>query len=232
MKLLAPMIFLLLMFGFINASGAVANDLSGYMAAEGRFFFNDPLFPKQERNDASVAIQPEYYHEWENGSSFTTTLFARLDSADSERTHFDVRGNWLWKLEVLYRTGQGDDFFAGVGGFEYSFVNIAQTGMDLGLIIEWAYDERGQEATTEFQNDAIIGLRLALNDAASSELLIGFSQDLESTARLLSVEASRRFGNNWLLSIESRAFFDLPEDDLFYSMRDDDYLQIELAYYF
>jgi hypothetical protein len=398
MKLLAPMIFLLLVFGFINASGAVAHDLSGYMAAEGRFFFNDPLFPKQERNDASVAIQPEYYHEWENGSSFTATLFARLDSADSERTHFDVRelnylwvadswelrvgigkvfwgvtefvhlvdiinqtdlvedidgeeklgqpmvnfsllrdwgtidlfvlpyfrertfpgtegrlrssplidtdnpayesadeerhidfavryshtigdwdfgvynfngtgreptlllglndegqpvlipfyeqinetgldlqmvsGNWLWKLEVLYRTGQGDDFFAGVGGFEYSFVNIAQTGMDLGLIAEWAYDERGQEATTGFQNDAIIGLRLAVNDAASSELLIGFSQDLESTARLLSVEASRRFGNNWLLSIESRAFFDLPEDDLFYSMRDDDYLQIELAYYF
>ncbi len=97
MKLLAPMISLLLMFGFINASGAVANDLSGYMAAEGRFFFNDPLFPKQERNDASVAIQPEYYHEWENGSDFTATLFARLDSADSERTHFDVRElNYLW----------------------------------------------------------------------------------------------------------------------------------------
>jgi hypothetical protein len=391
-------IIMLLVFGGIRVSVAAAHEFSGFVKAEGRYFFHDPLFPEQERNSASIAAQPEYYHEWKNGSSFTATLFARIDSADSERSHFDVRefiylwlgdswelrvgigkvfwgvtefvhlvdiinqtdlvedidgedklgqpmvnlslirdwgtvdlfvlpyfreqtfpgpegrlrteppvdtdnpeyessaeenhldfairyshslgnwdfgiynfngtgreptllpdlnasgepvltpfyeqinqtgldmqllmGNWLLKLEALYRTGQGDDFFSSIGGFEYTFVNIAQTGMDLSLIGEWAYDERGEEATTSFQNDAIIGLRLAVNDAASTALLVGFSQDIESSGHFLNVEASRRFGDNWLLSLVSRFFFDIPEDDPFFSMRDDDYIQLELAYYF
>jgi len=45
-------------------------------------------------------------------------------------------------------------------------------------------------------------------------------------------EVSRRFGDNWLLSIEARTFLGLPEDDLFYSLRDDGFIQLELAYYF
>jgi len=142
-----------------------------------------------------------------------------------------VKGNWLLKLEALYRTGQGDGFFAGVGGFEYAFVNIAQTGLDLGIVSEWALDERGDNATTPFQNDVMLGLRLELNDAASSRLLTGFSQDLENASAAFSVEASRRFGNNWLLSMELRSFYNLSEDDPFFSVRDDGYVQLELAYY-
>jgi hypothetical protein len=67
-----------------------------------------------------------------------------------------VAGEWLWKLEALYRTGHQEDFFASVGGFEYSLVNIASSGMDLGLIGEWAYDERDDTATTAFQNDLML----------------------------------------------------------------------------
>jgi hypothetical protein len=78
----------------------------------------------------------------------------------------------------------------------------------------------------------MFGLRLTLNDAASSELLAGFSRDLEGSSSAFSLEASRRFGDNWLLSLEARNFFDLPEDDLFYSLRDDGFIQLELAYYF
>ncbi|MFC1886658.1 hypothetical protein ACFLZM_06350, partial [Thermodesulfobacteriota bacterium] len=74
-----------------------SHELSGYVSAEGMFFFKDPLFPEQEKDSASFAVQPEYYHRWESGSSFTATLFTRLDSSDSERTHFDLREfNYLW----------------------------------------------------------------------------------------------------------------------------------------
>jgi hypothetical protein len=377
---------------------AAANEVSGYVAAEGRIFVNDERFPGQDRHNASIAVQPEYYHEWENGSSFTFTPFGRLDSADSERTHLDVRelnylwladewelrvgvgkvfwgvtefvhlvdivnqtdlvenideedklgqpmvhfsvprdwgvvdmfvlpyfrertfpgrdgrlrfahtvdtdnaeyesseeerhvdyalryshtigdldfgiyhfygtgreptflpgfddggepvlfpfyelinqtgidlqlvaGEWLWKLEALYRTGHQEDFFASVGGFEYSLVNIASSGMDLGLIGEWAYDERDDTATTAFQNDLMLGVRWALNDAASSEVLAGFVQDLESSSRALRIEGSRRFGASWLLSIEAWAFFDAPKDDVLHTVRDDDFLRLEAAYYF
>ena len=75
-------------------------------------------------------------------------------------------------------------------------------------------------------------MRLALNDAAGSALLVGINQDLEHGGNILSIEASRRIGNNWLLSIVSRAFIDLPPNDPLFSMRNDDYIELNLAYYF
>ena len=143
-----------------------------------------------------------------------------------------VAGQWLWKLESLYRTGQGEGYFGSVGGAEYTLVGITETGMDLGLIGEYAYDERGDAATTVYENDAMFGLRLAVNDADGTELLAGLIQDLDSPARSLTVEASRRFGSNWKLSMQAWGFLDSPSDDLLFSARDDDYLQIELSYYF
>ena len=143
-----------------------------------------------------------------------------------------VAGQWLWKLESLYRTGQGDGFFASVGGCEYSLVGVAETGMDLGLIGEYAYDDRGDNATTAYENDAMFGLRLAVNDADGTELLAGLIQDLDSPSRALSIEASRRFGSNWKLSLQAWGFLDSAADDLLFNVRDDDFIQVELAYYF
>lgn len=143
-----------------------------------------------------------------------------------------VKGEWLWKLETIYRIGQGDAFFAGQGGFEYSLVNIAQTGVDLGVLGEYAYDERGDDATTPFQNDAFIGLRLSLNDAASSKILAWSGWDIETAAYILGIETSRRIGDNWLLSAEIWALENPDETDPFYSMRNDDFFSLELAYYF
>ena len=71
-----------------------------------------------------------------------------------------------------------------------------------------------------------------MSPISSSELLAGFSRDFEGSSSALSLEASRRFGDNWLLSLEVRTFLGLPEDDLFYSLRDDGFIQLELAYYF
>ena len=393
MKTSPVTIVLLLAFSIIGTSVAAAGELSGYIEGESRIFFHDALFDGQERDNFSFAFQPEYYHEWESGSSFIFVPFLRLDSADSRRTHFDIRelnylwltdewelrtgvgkvfwgttefvhlvdiinqtdlienidhedklgqpmvhlsvprdwgvvdmfvlpyfrertfpgskgrlrpalevdtdsaryessaeeynvdfalrysntigdwdfgiyhfvgtgreptlliennklipfyeqinqtgldlqlvvGQWLWKLEALHRTGQGDSFFAGVGGFEYTFTGVAETNMDLGIVGEWAYDERGDETTTGFQNDAMAGLRLGFNDAASTELLAGFIQDIDGSARSVSVEASRRIGSNLKLSLEARAFFEIPQSDLFYSLRDDDFLLLKIAYYF
>jgi hypothetical protein len=35
-----------------------------------------------------------------------------------------------------------------------------------------------------------------------------------------------------LLSIEAWAFFDAPKDDVLHTVRDDDFLRLEAAYYF
>jgi hypothetical protein len=377
---------------------AFGYELSGYVSAEGRFFVNEPAFPGQENNSGSLAIAPELYHEWENGSALTFAPYARLDGTDSERTHFDIRelnyllfsetwelrlgvgkvfwgttefvhlvdivnqtdfvedidsedklgqpmvhlalvkdwgvvdvfvlpyfrertfpgpdgrprfslrvdtdnpfyesadeerhadyafryshyigvldfgfsyftgtgreptllpgmdsggqpilipfyelirqagvdlqavaGQWLLKLEAIHRTGQGEDFYALTGGFEYTFVGLGGSAIDLGIIGEWAYDDRGKAATTPNEDDIMAAVRIALNDPAGSEVLAGLALDTDSSSRIISVEASRRFGSSVKASLEAYAFLDLPPGDPLYSMRDDDFVKLEIAYYF
>lgn len=382
----------------VSISQGQAFELSGYATAEGRLFFNDAPYHGQERDSASLAVQPEFYHEWESGSSFTFTPFGRLDSADSERSHLDIRelhylwlhenwelrigvskvfwgvtesvhlvdiinqtdaveyldgedklgqpmvylsiprdwgvvdifllpyfrertfpgengrlrssvivdtdeviyessaeeyhtdfavryshtigdwdfgiyhfsgtgrepalllrmdssgnpffapyyeqinqtgldvqmvmGSWLFKAETIYRRGQDEDFFAAVEGFEYSLVNISSSGIDLGLIVEWAYDEREDNATTAFENDLMIAARLAFNDPESTEALIGITQDLDSRGTGISLESTRRLSDHWKVGLDAFMILDSSEEDTFHSIRDDDNVQIELFYYF
>ena len=391
--------FLITLGFFITASFSHAHEFSGFVGGEARLFPNSALHLGQKDDSISFVAQPEYYHEFESGSSFTFVPFYRFDSADRERTHFDIReftflwlkedfelrlgvrkvfwgtteilhlvdiinqsdlvenvdaedklgqpmanisfsrdwgtfdlywlpyfrertfvgtggrlrgsavvdedrtqyesaaeewhsdwafryshffgdwdvglaqfvgtsreptllsdtdpegnaikipryeqilqtsldlsfvsGEWLWKGEALYRTGQGnDDYFAWTGGFEYTFTRVWNSQMDLGVIGEWMFDTREDEATTAFENDLAGGIRLALNDSASTEALFGWVQDLNSSARFLFLEASRRFGDHLLLTAELRTFLNQPADDFLFDQRADEIMQIELAYYF
>lgn len=392
---------LILLISIINLTMAfkvTADEWSGYVEAEGRFFPDSPLHSGQDDHTISLAAQPEYYHEWDSGSSFAFVPFLRLDSADSERTHFDIReltflwlhenlelrlgvrklfwgttetqhlvdiinqtdlvenpdtedklgqpmvnlslaegwgtldlfvlpyfrertfpgrngrlrtalvvdtdkaryessmkewhpdlairyahtfggldiglyhfigtgreptlleakdnegnsnlipfyeqinqtgidmsyvtGDWVWNLEAIHRSGQGESFFAWSGGVEYTFINAAQTGVDLGILFEWLYDDRAERATTQFENDVMVGARLAVNDVASTEALFGLVQDVNSNSRALFLEASRRIRENWKASLEVRTFSSQPTDDFFFDQRDDDYVQVGLGYYF
>lgn len=377
---------------------AAEAEISGYVGGQVRLFPNNSLYEGQNEHSVSVVAQPEYYKEFDDGSSFTFVPFFRLDSADSERTHFDVREltylwlkddfelrvgvrklfwgvtegfhlvniinqidlvenidfedflgqpmvnlsldkdwgtldffllpyfrertfpgkggrlrgepiiavgqaqyesgakewrsdlalrytqvfgdidfgvyhfygtnreptllpdrdengspilipfyqvinqtatdisyvveDWLWKFEGFYRTGQGDPFFAWTGGFKYTFTGIWKTRMDLGVIGEWLYDDRGSFATNAFENDLLGGLRLALNDENSTEFLGGWIQDIGSPATLAFIETSRRFGDNLKATLEVRTFFNQEESDLFLQQRNDDLFQFELEYYF
>jgi hypothetical protein len=393
------LLFFLAMLLFPRPVISAEFEFSGYGLGEARIFANSAIHPGQEDHSASFAIQPEFYYELEDGSSFLFTPFYRVDSTDKERTHFDVRelsylglfdnfevragvrkvfwgtteilhlvdiinqtdlvenidsedklgqpmlnlstardwgildlfilpyfrertfagrsgrlrgqaivdtdqvryesaaeewhtdwairysqvfgdvdlglyhfygtsreptlvpgtdgdgnlvfipfyeqmnqtgldlsyvtGEWLWKTEALYRTGQGaDDYFAWTGGFEYTFTRAFESAMDIGVVLEGMYDGRGNDATTPFENDIGLGLRIALNDAASTEALFGLVQDVGTDARSLFLEANQRFGDNWKLSLELRAFLSQPESDLLFGQHDDDLLQVELFYYF
>ncbi|MGD9000090.1 MAG: hypothetical protein PVF75_06725 [Granulosicoccaceae bacterium] len=142
-----------------------------------------------------------------------------------------TRDAWLWKFEAISRSGQGERFTALAGGFEYTFYGVLESAVDVGVLTEYLYDDRGETGTI-FENDLFMGTRIALNDVQSTELLAGVIQDLDSSARLFNLEASRRLGDNWKLSVEARWFIDIPPADRLYELRRDDYMQAELAYYF
>ncbi|MFH1594041.1 MAG: hypothetical protein ABID09_05035 [Candidatus Omnitrophota bacterium] len=394
-------VILFLVFAFLNASPAIAHELSGFVGIEGRLFTNDVLYNGQEKHNGSLVAQPEYYHELKDGLSFTFTPFARVDSIDSKRTHFDIRelnllyvskdwelragigkvfwgvtesqhlvdiinqtdlvesldfeeklgqpmiqlsvprdwgvldlfvlpyfrertypgrkgrlrtpvpidvgaadyessleeyhpdfavrysntigswdmglsyfrgtgreptivegvnsvgeptltplyeiinqlgldlqlvtDEWLWKAESIYRNGQGDeDFMASTVGFEYTLsgVNLVTGNMEVGLLCEWLYDTRGEQATETFDNDIMLGTRLAFNDVSGTEALVGIIQDLDSAGRVLTLEGSRRIGNHWKARFESFYVLDSSEEDYLHPVRKDNFIQLELQYYF
>jgi hypothetical protein len=144
-----------------------------------------------------------------------------------------VRGNWLWKLEALYQDNENKSYFATTGGIEYTFFGIKDSMMDLGFITEFVYDNRDDAATTSFENDLLLGLRLAVNDGPGTELLLGLSHDLNNGGDILQIEASRRLADNIKVFLEVWGFFNTDHDDFYlYSIRDDDFVRLQVFYYF
>lgn len=145
-------------------------------------------------------------------------------------------GDWLWKFESIYRDTSVEDFWATQAGFEYSFIGIYDTNLDLGLLMEHSWDSRGEvELGTQgsfLQNDLFLGARLAFNDMQSSELLMGIGSDLDHNAFTFLVEASRRFGDDFIVSFDLRLLQSNEESDLLYSLSHDDHAQLSLAWYF
>ncbi|MBT6274253.1 MAG: hypothetical protein HOI95_08985 [Chromatiales bacterium] len=139
---------------------------------------------------------------------------------------------WLWKLEAIRRGGQGDTFRAFAAGFEYTLYGFAESNWDVGLVGEYYYDDRGETGQVVFQKDMLTALRVALNDEDSTELLMGVISDLDNGSRLYSIEGSRRIVDDWKLSIEGRAWSGVPANDPLFSVRRDNYLQVQLQWYF
>jgi len=114
-----------------------------------------------------------------------------------------TRGAWLWKFESVVRNAETDAFNAAVAGFEYTFYGIRESAVDAGVLMEFLYDGRDDDAPpTVFDRDLFLGARIALNDVSDSAILAGAVVDTDTGERLLNVEAKRRFGDH--LSVELR----------------------------
>lgn len=143
-----------------------------------------------------------------------------------------VQGAWLWKLEAIERDTQQTAYFAYTTGFEYTYYNVKYVGMDIGVVVEYSYDDRGISATTPFNNDLTLGIRLTPNDVHSTKVLLGAILDCSSDGRIYTIESSRRLSNHLTLNIEATLFTDLPVTSPYYSYRQDDYIQLGLEYFF
>lgn len=141
-------------------------------------------------------------------------------------------GDWTWKLEMISRENSVERFLALTGGFEYTLVGINDTNTDLGIVIEYLYDDRDQAASTPFQNDITTAFRITLNDVQSSELLIGITTDIDEQTVASFVEASRRISDSFKAAIEIRTFSNTTAARPLHSFRQDDFMQAELSWYF
>ena len=143
-----------------------------------------------------------------------------------------ITGPFLWKLESFIRLNDFQDVFALAAGLEYTFGNIGSSGIDLGLIGEYLYDDRDELAVSGMDNDVFFGGRLAFNDIQSTEILFGGIFDLNRSTKLFSLEASRRFGESWKASVEGRILSSVAEEEFFYFFREDSFVQLSLSRFF
>ena len=99
---------LTLLIATTSLSAALQWQTSGYLAAESRYFPESPLDEKQSDTwEGSLAFELEVYAETADGRwAWLLQPFGRIDSVDSERTHFDLRefyAHWRrneWELKA------------------------------------------------------------------------------------------------------------------------------------
>ena len=135
----------------------------------------------------------------------------------------------LLKWESLHGKQDGKDFFAAVAGLENTLHGVLDQVWDLGLIAEAQYDGRPQAAAERFY---VAGLRLTLNDAKDTSLLLLTSQDEAKDQSLISFDASRRL-NSWSSINFGAKFFDAKTTtSVFGFLDDDDTISVKLNMFF
>lgn len=143
-----------------------------------------------------------------------------------------TKGAWLYKFEGLWRKELGDRYMQATGGIEYTLYGIFDSPSDLGIVAEYIWDERGANSQNPFANDVFAGLRWSANDEDDTSLLAGAVVDMDTQATFYSAEFEKRLGESYKLSIEARIFSGQPASDPYYTVKDDDFVQIRLARYF
>ncbi len=144
-----------------------------------------------------------------------------------------TRDAWLWKLEAIVRDGYDESFAASVAGFEYTFYQVYESHADIGILMEYQYDERSsKEPLTIADNDVFMGARWSLNDIQDTAVLAGVVVDKKTSETFFNLEAERRFGDNTFLELRVRAITNAESDEPLYSFSRDDYIQLQISRYF
>ena len=95
----------------LTAAGAEAQlDISGEVSLQAQWYPQSPAFPGQRSSTGGLVVESTLYGEIAPTTSFVVTPLYRYDSADSRRTHGDVReayllmhGDWgenAWELRL------------------------------------------------------------------------------------------------------------------------------------
>jgi hypothetical protein len=211
------------------------------------------------RNHIDLALRYSHYiGEWEFGLSYFSGI-ARLPSGFSPIA-FDPSGvpttvvpvyslinqagidgqvffgDWTWKLEAAttaYHSGErnGSHYLQAVVGFEYTWVGFTGGASDLGFVVEY-HNSDGEVRETIYDNDLATALRFVLNDAQSTEVLMGILTDAQTGTMAGFIEAGRRIGQSFVLEAELRTYNGTEVDRPLFSFRFDNFVQLDLAYHF
>jgi hypothetical protein len=126
------------------------------------------------------------------------------------------------------RDDEDEPWYALTAGFEYTFL---VRSIEWGLLSEWLYDTRQEDAPTPFENDLMFGFRLFGNDIWDTRLLVGVIKDLDTPGWTMWAEGCRRLSDRWRMEVEIRVFVDTEKEDPLHALRYDDYLAFRIGRY-
>ncbi len=142
--------------------------------------------------------------------------------------------NTLWKAEAISRSGHGKRFYATASGFEHTLYDVGESGVDVGLLMEYLSDNRDASfaPASGADHDLFAGARFVFNDTQDSTALVGGMYDLQNRATFINLEAEQRITDHLKAEINGRFFVNIPDNDPFTLIRSDDYVELKLNWFF
>jgi len=134
------------------------------------------------------------------------------------------------KAEAINQTSSRKNIQAFTLGGEYNhyFLN----GKELKFLMEYTYDERGNEQITGFNNDIFVGVRLNFNDIQSTGLNAAVIYDLDYNTTIINLTGYRRIGDSWKLAVSYNGIHNPGKEDFYYGLRKDSYFELSLLKYY
>jgi hypothetical protein len=109
---------------------------------------------------------------------------------------------------------------------------VGNSGLDIGLLSEYIYDNRDDLALSGLQSDVFFGTRFAFNDIQDTQILIGAVIDVNRSTQMFSIEASRRIRNSWRVDLETRLFQNVSDREFVYIIQKDSFLKFSVSKFF
>jgi len=119
-----------------------------------------------------------------------------------------------------------------VAGFEYTLSQLFDSQIHAGLLLEGLYDSRQETADHSFQNDVMLGIRLAFNDTNSTELLVSTISDLDNGSSVSRLEFDRRIASNFTVGLQAQLWNNVDEDAVLNSFSTEDNAQFRIKWFF
>ncbi|GAC1351638.1 MAG: hypothetical protein NVSMB1_06560 [Polyangiales bacterium] len=192
-----------------------------------RFSFNTGEFDFGVGLFTGLSREPRFVAELTTGSVVPRYDVMHQASIDAQWT----LSSFVFKAEGYVRASNTLRVFGG-GGAGVSHPLFKWGDAEMTVALEYLFDTRREDAPiTFFEHDAFLGVRLAFNDFAGTEITGGTITDVIDGTSFVRLYLTRRFGEHWRIALGANVFRG-PKGKLESALLRDDYGHLQLAYYF
>ena len=132
--------FLFLTLWATSGGAAQTLDFYGDLSLEARWYPQSPAFPGQRSSTAGLVAEPSFHADIGERASFTLTALGRYDSADSRRSHVDLR-----EAFVLMYGDWGEQAWEFRLGLDRVFWGVAELHNLVDIVNQWDLVEHPRE---------------------------------------------------------------------------------------